>query len=309
MELHQLRAFVHVVESGSFRKAAEQLHVTQAAISHSIKTLETRVGTAVLVRSNGAMSLTEAGQVLLSHARSVLASVDAAAEDLAALQEEGTLRLATFASASAYYLPLLARKFHERFPRIGMEIREGNDLESFEWLKEGLSDISFVVGASSDIQFYPLYDDDFVLVARKGAFPDARSRTLPMSALNGCKMIQATGGCERLVSTALEASGISIIHAAAAREPSTAVALVQADLGSTIRPRVLVPNQLEGVEIFELAPRITRTVGLAVRPGERLAHAAAALLGLVGKTCPPTDPGIQCATGGGPRMIARTTAG
>lgn len=281
MELHQLRALVSIVDLGSFRKAAQQLHVTQAAISHSIKSLERRLGVTLLVRSTSTMRLTEAGAVLLPHARTVVETIESAGEDLAALREEGTLRLGSFASASAQFLPTLVREFHSRFPRIRLEIKEGHDLEARRWLLTGDVDVAFVVGDSDDTVFQPLCDDDFVLVAPEGRFRATATDSLAVTQLDGCALIESTGGCERVVRSALEASGITVTRSALARETSTAFALVQAGIGIAVLPRMVLPQLPNGLVTYDLRPRISRTLGLAVRPDGKPPRAVMAFITLM----------------------------
>ena len=281
MELHQLRAFTRIVEAGSFHAAAAELHVTQAAVSHSIKALESRAGATLLVRGPKGVSLTEAGKVLLPYAKRIVETVDAASEDLASLQEGGALKLATFASASSHYLPAVMKAFHTRFPRIHLDIKEGNDLEALQWLRAGEADIAFVVDGPNDVEFQPLYDDDFVLVARRTEFPQDFRSPIPIEALAGQQVVSSMGGCARVVSAAMSASNVSVSYPAAARETSTALALVQAGVGVAILPRLLVPEPPSPLVCFDIVPRITRQIGIAVRKSERRAHAAASFLSLV----------------------------
>lgn len=283
MELHQLRAFTQVVEDGSFREAAETLHLTQAAVSHSIKSLEGRVGVTLLNRGRTGVSLTEAGEVLLPYAKRVVETIGTASEDLASLHGAGTLKLATFASASNHYLPAVLQEFHSRFPRIRLDIKEGNDLDTLEWLRTGEVDVAFVVGHPRNVQFQPLYDDDFVLVARGDQMPGVAENAVPIEMVSDQRVIAATGGCEKVVSAALSVANTSVVYSAVVREPSTALALVQAGVGITILPRLLVPTLPRTLVCLDIIPRISRQISIAVRRGERRSHAVASFMGLVGQ--------------------------
>src|SRR4029453_12277369 len=87
LELRHLLALVAVVETGTFSGAAEQLGYTQSAVSQQVGTLERIVGTRLFERPGGRrpVRLTAAGEMLLTHARAVLARVGSAAADLRAL--------------------------------------------------------------------------------------------------------------------------------------------------------------------------------------------------------------------------------
>ena len=76
MELYQLDDFIAVVEEGSFTRAAERVHRTQAAVSVAIRRLEEEIGVAVLSRDNRECTLTDAGHVMLLYARRIVAARD-----------------------------------------------------------------------------------------------------------------------------------------------------------------------------------------------------------------------------------------
>ena len=111
LELRHLLALVAVVETGTFSAAAEQLGYTQSAVSQQVGTLERIVGTPLFERPGGRrpVRLTAAGEMLLTHARAVLARVSAAAADLRALAsgEQGELRVGTLPSVGTKVLPRL----------------------------------------------------------------------------------------------------------------------------------------------------------------------------------------------------------
>ena len=104
IELRHLAALKAVAEEGSFRGAASQLGYTQSAISQQIATLERLVGAKLLERPGGprAVSLTEAGRLVLRHAEAIIARLKAAEADVAAIVDGGAgrLRVGTFQSAA-----------------------------------------------------------------------------------------------------------------------------------------------------------------------------------------------------------------
>src|SRR5213083_909354 len=122
IELRHLAALKAVAEEGSFRGAASQLGYTQSAVSQQIATLERLVGEKLVERPGGPrpVSLTEAGRLLLRHADSIVARLQAAQADLQALRagEAGTLRIGTFQSAGARVLPEIMRRFTAQWPQI-----------------------------------------------------------------------------------------------------------------------------------------------------------------------------------------------
>src|SRR6185295_1162335 len=105
VEVRHLAALSAVARAGSFGRAATELGYTQSAISQQIAALERIVGEKLVERPGGPrpISITEAGELLLRHAEAIVARLDAARADMAALRagETGTLRVATYQSISA----------------------------------------------------------------------------------------------------------------------------------------------------------------------------------------------------------------
>src|SRR5919202_2239802 len=128
VELRHLAALQAVAETGSFGRAAERLGYTQSAISQQIAMLERIVGDRLVDRPGGprAVSLTEAGELLLRHAEAIVARLHAAEADLAALGDRGggVLRVGTYQSAGAKILPELMVRFRAAWPNVEIQLTE-----------------------------------------------------------------------------------------------------------------------------------------------------------------------------------------
>lgn len=126
--LNALRAFEAAARHLSFTKAAEELHVTQAAVSHQVKTLEDHIGVALFRRRNRAILLTEAGQSYLPAVRDALDAIADATRRVSARRERGPLRISVLPSfAAKWLLPRLPR-FRERHPDIDVLISTSTEL-------------------------------------------------------------------------------------------------------------------------------------------------------------------------------------
>src|SRR5262245_60048161 len=93
LETRQLLAFITIVEAGGFTKAARKLHLTQSALSHQIKSLETQLQAPVFARLGKRVVLTQSGEVLLPYATTVLHQLQEARETIDTLHEPGRGRL------------------------------------------------------------------------------------------------------------------------------------------------------------------------------------------------------------------------
>src|SRR4051794_10517105 len=134
VELRHLAALQALADEGTFGRAAHRLGYTQSAISQQIATLERIVGARLVERPGGPrpVTMTEAGRLLLRHAESIMARLQAAQADIAALSSgaAGTLRVGVFQSVGAKVLPTVMRRFHGAWPEVDIELRESHsDLE------------------------------------------------------------------------------------------------------------------------------------------------------------------------------------
>src|SRR5438128_3272843 len=149
VEIRHLAALQALAEEGSFGRAAHKLGYTQSAVSQQIATLERAVGERLVERPGGPrpIALTEAGRLLLRHAESIMARLQAAQADLAALSagEAGSLRVGTFQSVGAKILPAVMRRYASAWPEVEIELQESHsDVELSGAVERGDLDLSFV---------------------------------------------------------------------------------------------------------------------------------------------------------------------
>ena len=129
--LNAIRAFEAAARHLSFTKAAEELFVTQAAISHQIKALEAALGLQLFRRFNRRLMLTDAGQAYLPPLREALDGIAAATERLRAAEQTGSLKVSVLPSfAAKWLLPRLSR-FRDRHPEIDVLVSASNALVDF----------------------------------------------------------------------------------------------------------------------------------------------------------------------------------
>lgn len=148
VELRHFLALEAVAREASFGRAARALGYTQSAVSQQIATLERIVGQQLVDRPGGpkAVSLTEAGRLLLTHADAIAARVAAAQADLAALSdgEAGPLRVGVYQSAGQKILPEVTRRFIAAWPKIELELAESSDdIELLGLVERGRLDLTF----------------------------------------------------------------------------------------------------------------------------------------------------------------------
>jgi len=179
----RLRVFQTVARQLSFTKAAQELFITQPAITKHIRELERGYGQRLFARRGNRITLTEAGQALLTHADAVAALEQQLDETLANLrgQAGGRLRLGASTTLTQYVLPRLLPGFQARYPHTQLTLRNGNSEQIAEALLRGEIDLGFVEGRSKsrDLHYELLLEDELVVVRQPLA--TAGSALLPMS--------------------------------------------------------------------------------------------------------------------------------
>lgn len=127
LDARQLAAFLAIVDNGSLGRAAEALHVTQPALSRTIKRLEQQLGAAVFDRYSKGMALSAIGQALLPHARLLQREAAHAIEEIHALRglAKGTLRVGAIGSVASLMLPLAIGRVLQAHPQLRVEVLEG----------------------------------------------------------------------------------------------------------------------------------------------------------------------------------------
>lgn len=160
--IDELRYFVAIVEAGTYRRAAQRLHLTQPALSAAIARLEDELGARILDRGRRGASVTAAGAALLPHARAALAAVEAGGRAVAEVEglRDGEVRLAAGATACTYLLPSILARYRERHPGIRFLLREASTDEATEALHAG--DIDIAVTTAEDGE--PWFTDELILV-------------------------------------------------------------------------------------------------------------------------------------------------
>lgn len=169
LENFRLKVFRTVAELLSFRKAAEQLFLTQPAVTLQIKALEDDLGVRVFDRTGGRVSLTPPGGLLLRHAQRIFRIIAEAEQELAAGEGQlsGELALGVSTTIAQYVLPRLIGAFLAEHPRVRFSLHSGNTEEIVQLLLRDKVSIGLIEGPSRhrEVRTEPFMDDEMVLIA------------------------------------------------------------------------------------------------------------------------------------------------
>src|ERR1700744_1928784 len=168
MDLRQLRYFVAVAETGSFSAAAASLRIAQSALSRQVQALEEACRGSLMDRGARGVVLTEAGALLLTRARFLLAEAASTISEISELNNEpsGMVRLVAPPSFGDILFPVLAVSVVRRLPRVQLELREALTDAALDELRQGGLDLAVVSSPDPDprIDYVALCTEPMILV-------------------------------------------------------------------------------------------------------------------------------------------------
>ena len=195
--LRQLRVFECVARHLSFSRAAAELHLTQPAVSTAISQLQSHAGTVMFEHVGHRIFLTDAGQVVLTSARTIMQQVREAEEALAALGSGGGSLNVAVISAGNYFFPGLLMEFKQRHPNINISLSVSNRDDVLNGLGDNAIDIA-IMGRpprSGDLISEPFAPHPYVMVAPP-AHPLAGKRRIAWTLLAAERIIVRERGSD-----------------------------------------------------------------------------------------------------------------
>lgn len=221
MNLHHLKVFLAIAETGSISAGAARLFISQPAVTREIRELEARLNLRLFDRQSRGVSLTAAGQRLLPYAERIFALEQAAERDLHAFANLscGELALGASATLGSYLLPGLIAGFHQQHPQLQLSLLIGNTADSLRQLERNEITLAFIEGPFDREQFsHRLLGADALLPVASPQHPLAgRSQLSPAELVATPLLIREQGsGTRTTLEQAYQALGL---------EPCIAMAL------------------------------------------------------------------------------------
>jgi DNA-binding transcriptional LysR family regulator len=213
MDTRQLASFCAVVDHQSFSQAAEQLGVTQPAVSLQIRSLEKRLGRRLLDRSGRRVEPTEAGQRLYRSAQRMLALEEQLVEEVADASEgelAGTLQLGASTGPGGSVVPLLLCEFQRANPSVRVALTV-SDTQTIVDQVAGRELAAGIVGAARrhrGVTFEPLFRDQVVLACPPGHAFAGRTVSLDELQAEPLMVMQEGAGVRQVIDDALRAAGL-----------------------------------------------------------------------------------------------------
>ena len=276
MSVNKYQMFLKTVECGSFSKAAAEMSFTQSAVSHAVQALENELNITLLSRNRGGVVLTADGRALLPRIEKLCAAHHELMQSAAELNgmDAGFVRVATFSSVSAQWLPSILKSFGERYPNIEFEVVTGDYYgQSEDWILQGKVDCGFLrLPSVKHLQTYALYRDELQVILPCG-HPLADSDPFPAASLSTEPFIFLEEGQDYEISAALDKMGIRPNVKYTAREDRTMLAMVSKGLGISLLPELMVRHSPYPVVACRAPERFYRNIGIAVKDKKALSAA------------------------------------
>lgn len=212
IENFRLRVFRSVARHLNFSRAAEELLLTQPAVTQQIKALEEEMGVPLFDRGGGHIQLTAAGKTLLPYTESIRALADEAIQAIAAVSgaQGGELTLGASQTVAQYVLPALVAEFRKSHPKVRVTAISGNTDAMLEELLAGGIQLAFLEGPErrKDLHIEPFMQDHMVLVVPTGHEWAGQEISSAMLQAEPLLLREVGSGSRRVIERALADQGV-----------------------------------------------------------------------------------------------------
>ena len=260
-------AFIKIIETGSFSKAAEELGYTQSAISQMVQSLEEELATTLMIRSRKGITLTPDGEQFLPFIQNVYHSHLELLEKKKEMQglQSGIIRIGSFNSVSCNWLPGLIKEFKEQYPSVHFDLKQGEYTNISNWIKEGSVDFGFLnPDAVSDLTALPLRSDEMLAVFHP-EHPLASYQEVPLKELLSEPYILLDEGDFSEPMEFFRQNKITPNIQYRVYDDYTIMAMVEEGLGVSILPKLVLSRHHQNISTRAIRPAIVRTIALAYK--------------------------------------------
>jgi LysR family hydrogen peroxide-inducible transcriptional activator len=283
MEIHQLRYFCAVAETGSFTRAAEREQIAQPSLSQQIIKLEEELGVRLFDRLGRTVRLTDMGQIFLPRARVILNELRAAKEEVADKQllAAGPVCVGVIPTIAPYFLPARISAFCRKYPESSINVVEDVTARLMDRLRAGLVDMAIMALPirGHDLECFPLLTERLYAIlpkdhrlARNSSVMLKELRTEPFLLLRDDHCFRETTMevCKRarILPRIIFESG----------QFSSIVAMVGAGLGISVVPEMALERRSDCSFVLVEDERASRTIGIAILKGHYLTGVQRAFL-------------------------------
>lgn len=275
MSITKYQMFLKTAACGNFSKAAQALNFTQSGVSHAVQSLEEELGVTLLSRNRGGVVLTADGRALLPEIEKLCAAHHALMQSAASLRgmDAGLVKVATFSSVSAQWLPSILKSFGGQYPSIEFDVVTSDFYEQVEeWILKGTVDCGFLrLPSVKRLQTYALHRDELQVIVPCD-HPYAHTSPFPAEALAEEPFIQLEEGEDYEIRAAFDEMGVRPNVKYTAREDRTILAMVSKGLGISLLPELMVRHSPTPIKVCHAPLHFYRTIGIGVKDKKALSN-------------------------------------
>ena len=278
MNYLQYEALVKTLECGTLSKAAEELGYTQSGLSRMINSMEEDMGFRLIERDRGGVRLTSEGETLMPYIRSAILAqrnVEQAVGEIKG-RYRGLIRIGTFNSASAQWLPGMIKEFTDKYPEVRFELIHGPDEITRKLAETGRVDFAFTdypTKAALDEEF--LINDPIVAIFAKDD-PMASRKSISLKELEELPYIALNEGVDDEISRLLTINKVDLDPRFIESDDHAVVAMVEQGLGTSLMSKMMLQGFDTDIVMVPLDPPAFRKLGIGCRDRKKLSLAAEA---------------------------------
>jgi DNA-binding transcriptional LysR family regulator len=285
MDIAALTAFAEIVDTGSFSQAAQNLHLTQPAISKRIAKLEQALGTPLLDRIGRHIKPTEAGTELLGHSKKIFADISQAERAIREMSSEvsGNLHIATSHHIGLHRLPPILKTFSDRYPSVKMQIEFTDSEKAHTLVSDGdveLAIITLALEENNQLKSTELWPDPLIVMAAT-THPLATVKNLSLVELAKypCVLPGLDTYTGQIVKNLFDKESLVLDASMATNYLETIKMLVSVGMGWTVLPKSMFDDRLIELKISKLS--LSRQLGYITHKQHNLSTAATAFINLL----------------------------
>jgi DNA-binding transcriptional LysR family regulator len=283
-----LEAFLAVAQEGRFQKAADQLHITQTALTRRLQNLEATLGVKLVERTTRSVALTRIGSDFLPQARRLISDLSNALTEIqhSGRAHRGDIVIACVPTAGVQFLPRVIQEYAARYPENRVKILDHASSGVVDAILRREAEFGINIGGTHhpELIAMPLLQDRFVLICRDD-HPLANLKSVPWKRLGPYPLIFAgeVSGNRPLLDVALERTNVTLQSHFEVQRSSTAVGLVAEGVAAAVVPSLAIQRgaypRIKAIRLFD--PVVSRRLVLITRKSAELSPAAQAMYDMI----------------------------
>lgn len=247
MTLRHFEIFKTVAEMGNFTKAAEKLYISQSGVSHAIRDLEEKAGTALFDRLSKSVCLTESGRLLLQEIIPILSSCNALNLKINCLEQKAPLRIISSITIASFWLPSILLMMKKEWPDTPVEVEVVNAANAIGNLSLGKADVALIEGIPPQGPFLsiPFSSYKLTVVCAPEYLLNRRTLTIQELCLEKLLLREKGSAIRDTVDSALYLAGYTVRPLWTSVNSLALIQAAKAGIGITILPDILIKDEIE----------------------------------------------------------------